>query len=1111
MAGRAVELATAYVSLTIDTKAIAPQVGKMFSGVEGNASKAGVSMGRAMAKGFEQQKPDMDALVAERDRAFKKLATLAERNARDEENAARKVEIARAKATEAIEKYGESSSQALTAVDRLSLAEQKLEANTLAASDAQKKLEKELSDANVAIKDAAKSSQTASKEYAAGWKGVGQRVKDHLKRGVKGATDEAETVADRGGKEAGGRFSQAFKGAAAGVFAAVGIREVFGGVMDSVNLAGAAEQSVGAVDSVFKEHAKQMHDWSESAATAVGVSANEYRELGTLLGAQLKNAKTPMDELAGKTNDLIKTGSDLASMFGGSTAEAVEALSSALKGEMDPIEKYGISLNETALKAVALENGLIEAEVDAVKVAARTEKMELAQMKYNAALAKYGKDSVQAKAASVALKTAEAQLADAQAGKIPALDGTTKAMAVQLAITQQSKDALGNFASESDTFAHKQQVAAAQWEDLKIKIGNLFLPALSGAMGFISSTAIPVVDGMVKGLAAFGGWVKDNAAWLVPLAAAVAAYAAAMGGLAIIGAVQKAMAGLTVAQWALNTAMAANPIGIIIALIAGLVAAVVWLYKNNETARRIIDGAWTGIKNAVLFAWKNVIKPAFDWIAGFVKNTLGPIFTWLWTWIIKPVWGFISEAIKIAWGVIETIFLAIKWYIEKIVAPIFQWFWKHVIKPIWGWISGLIKDEWEGKIRPILQALGNFIEDKVAPAFQKGVDAIAKAWQGIQKAAAAPINFVIDTVYNNGLRAAMNKVREVVGGEPLPKLPLLNWGQKESAKGIASGGPMRAFAKGGFAAPGWALVGEEGPELVNFSNPGILLCSSSRAGGCVGGIEDPVDLAGQVAFQAAADLLGGAALGLAPLDVGTGLRVVGHSREDCDVQGPVQSPVATTIEAVADGVARRRRDGVHPGQGGEGGLGADPPVMGPCGEADGGGHWPDAGLLEQRSGLAGLDEFSHAGAVGGDLLVELDHALGQTDRLGPGGCGAQVFVAGPPPGYRGDLRAGQGSAGVDSEFDNPQQRDQRVDGGGALGAHVVTGRDQDAQAGPDAFGQAWAAQLAGVQGKDGRGDAVCVQRIRLAKAPVAPRVHPCCFDHLVTGLPDCGGQAGTIR
>ena len=101
--------------------------------------------------------------------------------------------------------------------------------------------------------------------------------------------------------------------------------------------AGDLEQSIGAIDTVFKGNAKQVHKWAKGAATDVGLTRNEYNELGTLIGTQLKNGGTAMDQLGPKTNKLIGLGADLSSMFGGTSKEAVEALSSALKGERDPI------------------------------------------------------------------------------------------------------------------------------------------------------------------------------------------------------------------------------------------------------------------------------------------------------------------------------------------------------------------------------------------------------------------------------------------------------------------------------------------------------------------------------------------------------------------------------------------------------------------------------------------------------------------------------------------------------------------------------------------------------------------------------------------------------
>jgi murein DD-endopeptidase MepM/ murein hydrolase activator NlpD len=450
----AVELATGYVSLVVETSDIGRQVGRMFNGVTGDAGKAGKDMGKAMAKGFAAEEPDLDKLRADVERARNRISAHAEQAASKQEAAARKVEIAEAKVREALEKSGRESSQYLTAVDRLSTSQQKLEAETMDAADSQRKLRTELDKTERELEQTEKASKDAADGYAKGWRGVGQKISRTLRKGVDDATDDAEREAEKGGRESGNGFKEGFKGAIAGMAAYVGIREIVGGVWASVQNAGDAEQSIGAIDAVFKENAGTMHAWSEQASTSVGLAANEYRELGTLIGAQLKNGGTAMDELAPKTDSLIALGADLSSMFGGTTREAVEALSAALKGEMDPIEKYGISLNESAIDAEGAALGM----------------------------EKVGKS----------------------------WDTASKQAIVMSLATKQSADAQGNFARESDTFAHKQQVAAAQWSDLTAKIGNLFLPVMSGAMGFLSTTAMPIIEKVVGGVQAFGAAFADG-------------------------------------------------------------------------------------------------------------------------------------------------------------------------------------------------------------------------------------------------------------------------------------------------------------------------------------------------------------------------------------------------------------------------------------------------------------------------------------------------------------------------------------------------------------------------------------------------------------------------
>ncbi len=75
----------------------------------------------------------------------------------------------------------------------------------------------------------------------------------------------------------------------------------------------------------------------------------------------------------------------------------------------------------------------------------------------------------------------------------------------------------------------------------------------------------------------------------------------------------------TVTQWALNVAMEANPIGLIVAGIAALVAGVIYCYNHFETFRGIIWGAWEGIK-----AFGTMIKDfVIDSIVAMTKGITG--------------------------------------------------------------------------------------------------------------------------------------------------------------------------------------------------------------------------------------------------------------------------------------------------------------------------------------------------------------------------------------------------------------------------------------------------------------------------------------------------------
>lgn len=416
-------------------------------------------------------------------------------------------------------------------------------------------------------------------------------------------------------------------GVAAGAIVANGVR----GASD-------LEQSIGAVDAVFKSSADQIHNWAKSAANDLGLTRNEYSELATLMGTQLKNGGTALDELGGKTNDLMVLGSDMAAMFGGSTADAVGALSSALKGERDPIEKYGVSLKQATIDAKAAELGFT---------------------KVGGSL------------------TDEAQQA-----------------ATLALIMEQTADAHGTFAKESDTLAGKQQRLQATLGNLSTRIGMIFLPLISTIASFIGDRVMPVMESwagvlernlgpalerlgtwvqttVVPGLQrvatwvqahvvpaliamgayltgtlwpallAFGQWLIDAQGWLLPLAVAIGAMVITWKLWTTAVATWTAITKLAAAGQALmNVVLKANPIGIVITAIAGLVAALVWLYNNNETVRKAIDKAW---------AW---IKSAIDKVASWISGTAIP-------WIVNA-WTRLSGGATDMWNKVRSTFNSLK-------------------------------------------------------------------------------------------------------------------------------------------------------------------------------------------------------------------------------------------------------------------------------------------------------------------------------------------------------------------------------------------------------------------------------------------------------------------
>jgi anti-sigma28 factor (negative regulator of flagellin synthesis) len=263
---------------------------------------------------------------------------------------------------------------------------------------------------------------------------------------ASGARDALDDVEGKAGRMD-GVFGKMGAGIAAG--AAIGVAAIAGLGKASFDAASELQQSTGAIDAVFGDWALDIEQAAQSASTSVGLSTSQYENMAAVIGAQLHNAGMAHDEMKDKTTALIATGADMAAIFGGTAADAVDALSSALKGEMDPIERYGVSLNQNAIQTQMAADG--------------TDKLTGAAQK------------------------------QAQTNAILEL------------ITKQTADTQGQWAAQSGTAAEAQQILGAKVENLKAKIGEGLLPIFASAASWISDKVLPAFDD----LTASGGPLSD--------------------------------------------------------------------------------------------------------------------------------------------------------------------------------------------------------------------------------------------------------------------------------------------------------------------------------------------------------------------------------------------------------------------------------------------------------------------------------------------------------------------------------------------------------------------------------------------------------------------------
>lgn len=365
---------------------------------------------------------------------------------------------------------------------------------------------------------------------------------------------------------------------------------------------------------------------------------------------------------------------------------------------------------------------------------------------------------------------------------------------------------------------------AALWPDVKAlasTVKDFLVQAFKDARPYLETVATivggllvgamaalpPILDGIMAGLGGVLNFLKPLLPVLIGMAAAWGAYRLAILG---INAVTKIWTGLTViatgVQKLLNGAMRANPIGLLVAAIMLLVGALVYLYKNNDTARRIMQKAWKAIKSA--------IKATVDWFKNVAWPAMKTVFTaignagkWLWSKALKPAFKWIKNGAKAVFGWIkDTGWPWVKRAFDNIKAKA-KWLWEGMkwafdkikggatsFKVKVGWLRDWIKRYFQA-----VKGNADWLWDKVKIAFNKlkdGVaavkrafgnakDGIGRAWGKVYGKITSPIKKALRWLNKNFI----GKLNTLLGNIPGVSFSI----PKINTEGFARGGVLPGY------------------------------------------------------------------------------------------------------------------------------------------------------------------------------------------------------------------------------------------------------------------------------------------------------------------------------
>ncbi|MCM1345092.1 MAG: phage tail tape measure protein [Lachnospiraceae bacterium] len=538
--------------------------------------------------------------------------------------------------------------------------------------------------------------------------------------------------------------------------------DMLSGIEGVMNLAAASGEDLATTSDIVTD-----------ALTAFGLTAADSGHFADILAAASSNANTNVS-MMGET---FKYCAPIAGALGFSaedTAEAIGLMANAgIKGSQagtalrtimnnlsGDVKICGSSIGEVAVATTNADGSM--RNLSDILADCRTAFAGLTESeKAQAAESLVGKNAM---SGFLALMNAGEGDIDKLSSAIANCDGTAAGMAETM----------------QDNLAGQLQILKSQLEELAISFGDLLMPAVRSIVGWIQKF-VDWLNSMDEGTRKVIVTVALVAAAVGPVLIIVGKVISAVG--TIMTLVPKLAGVINVVKGAfsaLNATMLANPIMLVIAAIAALVAAFIYLWNNCEGFRQFWIELWEGIKETAIAVWealKAFFTAAWEAIkttAATVWNAVKDFFSGLWEGIrniFTTVVNAISTFLTTAWNTIKNTVMAVWNAIKTFFTTIWDGI-RSVVTTVVNAISMFLSTAWNGimtaittvlnAISSVVSSIWNGIKATITNIVDGIKNTITTAWNNIKSAVSNAAN-AVKTGVTNAFNAMLSGIKNICG------------------------------------------------------------------------------------------------------------------------------------------------------------------------------------------------------------------------------------------------------------------------------------------------------------------------------------------------------------